>query len=440
MASDQLTPRLIKLVCIVCSLGLFIDGYVLYISSVALPFINASFHPTSFMLGLIQASAPIGATVGAIAMGRISDKIGRKSMLIFNLVFFVVVVLLSSLATGTLSLIFFRFLIGMGVGMDYPICASYMAEMTPENKTGQAMAIAMFVNCLASPVGVLVAWCLYTFHPTMDVWRWMFATGAIPALIALAFRAKLPESFLWKAHQRLAAKNKKNQSSSAAYRKMFSKSSYLKVTLGLCAAWFLMDIAYYGIGLFTPTILSALNIDGSGNFITKAGEVLKSTLYLNSIICLGALCSIFIINKINNVRLQAIGFLLSFIGLFMLAFSHSFSPMVNTSIVFTGFIMFNFFINAGPGITTYLLPAKIYPTDIRATGHGFASGCGKLGAFTGALMLPLLQEHFGIYITVCIISFALLAGYAVSTLIPADYKKHKPTNKVVNSGVNYELS
>ena len=108
--------RLLAHVWIVCALGLFIDGYDLYISSVAEPFINALYHPTPFMIGLIQAAAPIGAALGALLIGRVADKIGRKSLLILNLLFFVLIALLSACAWDIVSLCVFRFLIGFGRG------------------------------------------------------------------------------------------------------------------------------------------------------------------------------------------------------------------------------------------------------------------------------------------------------------------------------------
>src|SRR5262249_39748656 len=118
-------------VWIVCALGLFIDGYDLYIASVAEPFINAIYHPSSLMIGLTQAVAPLGAVFGAIIVGRLADMLGRKSMLMINLIFFVLIAICSAFAWNITSLCVFRFLLGFGVGADYPICAAYLAEMIP---------------------------------------------------------------------------------------------------------------------------------------------------------------------------------------------------------------------------------------------------------------------------------------------------------------------
>ncbi|AWN73514.1 MFS transporter [Legionella anisa] len=395
-------------VWIVCALGLFIDGYDLYIASVAEPFINALYHPSSLMIGLTQAAAPLGAVFGAIIVGRLADMLGRKSMLIINLVFFVLIALASAFAWSITSLCVFRFLLGFGVGADYPICAAYLAEMIPPRKSAQFIATAMFINCLASPVGVLVAWLLFKLHPQLDVWRWIFASGAIPAIIGLLFRAKLPESFLWQVHQRL--KPRSRRAIFTHYQFIFSPKM-IRVTVCLCLCWFLLDISYYGIGLFTPYVLQAFNLSSEANFLSAQTEVLKSTLVVNIFVTLGAFVVIFFVNHVSLIKLQKTGFLFSFVGLLILSISYLFP---NISIIFIGFILFNFFINFGPGISTYLLPAKLYNPEFKATGHGLAAGTGKFGAFIGTVFLPIFQAHLGIYLTLAILASTLLLGWLLT--------------------------
>lgn len=102
-----------------------------------------------------------------------------------------------------------------------------------------------------------------------------------------------------------------------------------------------------------------------------------------------------------------IGFIFSFLGLLILSMSYLFPSL---GLIFTGFILFNFFINFGPGITTYLLPAKLYNPEFKATGHGLAAGTGKLGAFIGTVFLPMFQAQLGIHLTLAILASTLLLG------------------------------
>jgi putative MFS transporter len=426
---EKYSKKLTIHVWIVCSLGLFIDGYDLYITSVAEPFINALYHPSSFMIGLTQAAAPLGAVFGAIIIGRLSDMIGRKTMLVINLIFFVLIALLSACAWSISSLCVFRFLLGFGVGADYPICAAYLAEMIPKNKSNQLIATAMFINCLASPIGVVVAWLLFKLYPHIDVWRLMFASGAIPALVGLLLRAHLPESFLWKVQRQLSPSNHKS-SILNLYRHLFS-ANLLKITLCLCFCWFLLDISYYGIGLFTPFVLQAFGLSSETNFMNAQVEVLKSTLLVNSFVSLGAFAVIFCIHKISLIKLQKIGFFFSFLGLLILSFSYV-SP--SNFMIFAGFILYNFFINFGPGITTYLLPALLYKPQFKATGHGLTAGAGKFGAFVGTVFLPVFQAKLGIYLTVGVLASTLLLGWGLTEVLS------KQNDKLLDGGEESEDS
>ena len=435
---SNLNNKTVRNVLIVCMLGLFIDGYILYISSIALPFINQTYVLSSMQLGMIQSAAPLGTAIGAIIIGKVSDHAGRKNMLIINLIFFVIIALLSAIAWNPTSLIIIRFLIGFGIGMDYPICAAYLTEMSPKNKTKQYMAIAMFCNCMASPVGVIVAWIIFSIYQDVNAWRFMLASSAIPAIIALIYRARLPESFLWKAHNKLYKKNKNQTNLRTTYSALFS-NKYIISTIGFGLCWFFMNISYYGIGLFTPMLLTSIGISSNATFLDSATDMILATLFVNLFIVLGALGSIFIITKVNPIKLQKSCFLVSCVGLLLLAFCFIGSIEIRLSMAFLGFILFNFFINFGPGITTYLLPAQLYPTNIRATGHGFAAGIAKIGAFLGTATLPVIQSLIGTYNTLFILAITLLAGFFLSNLLSDKTSGNKLTCGTNRNGAYSEI-
>lgn len=402
-----------KLIWVVTSLGLFIDGYDLYISAITEPFINATYHPDPLLIGFMQACAPIGAMFGAILMGYCADKFGRKSMLLFNFIFFVLISLLCALSWNITSLCLFRFFIGVGVGADYPVCAAYMSEMSNKKDTATLFAFSSLIFALASPVGILIAWATFKLHPHLNIWRFLFASGSIPALIGVCLRAKLPESFVWQAHRKLSNQCSQKINYKQKFKQLFTKKLY-KITFALSFCWFLMDISYYGIGLFTPQLLQALNLNHAANLLNDANNLLLQSLIINTFIVFGAGASIYIIKRINYVLLQKIGFFCSGIGLLILSLANTNFPYLNTVLLFIGFIAFNFFMNIGPAVTTYFLPTQYYTTDIRATGHGFASGTAKLGAFLGAILVPILQQNIGIYATVFILAFTLCLGFIFS--------------------------
>ncbi|WP_019216777.1 MFS transporter [Legionella tunisiensis] len=110
----------------------------------------------------------------------------------------------------------------------------------------------------------------------------------------------------------------------------------------------------------------------------------------------------------------------SFLGLVILSFSYL---STNLNLIFTGFILFNFFINFGPGISTYLLPAQLYKPECKATGHGLAAGAGKFGAFVGTVFLPIFQARLGIYLTVSILAGTLILGWLLTRLLEREKAK-----------------
>ena len=394
-------------VWVVCTLGFLIDGYDLYISSIAEPFTNLRFHPSAFMAGMTQAATPIGAALGAILVGRLSNYISKRSMLIFNLLFFVVIALFSAFAWNALSLCVFRFLIGFGVGADYPFCASYLTEVSPKKQSSQLIASAMFINCTAAPVGILAAWLIFKLYPHVDAWRWMYASAAIPAFIALMLRVRLPSGFISNAHKGLTDHTK---SVLANYQKLFSPK-FFKMTWCLCLSWILQDISYYGIGEFTPSVLQAFHISSGTDLITSTNEVLKSTLFINIFVLAGAFATIFFVGRLNHIKMQKVGFLFSFIGLLVLGVSSHASGMLQAGMILIGFVLFNFFINFGPSMTSYMLPAEFYEEESRPTmSQGFAASLGKLGVFAGAICLPVLQVCIGIYLTTAILTGFLFVG------------------------------
>ncbi|MEX1211180.1 MAG: MFS transporter [Candidatus Nanopelagicales bacterium] len=104
-------------------------------------------------------------------------------------------------------------------------------------------------------------------------------------------------------------------------------------------------------------------------------------------------------------------------------------------LVFVGFAIFNFFMNAGPNATTYALPAEIFPQDIRAAGHGFAAGAAKLGPAIGVFFFPILQEAIGIPALV----FGM-AGICILALIVTLVFKIEPAGKSLDEISGRDLS
>jgi len=128
---------------------------------------------------------------------------------------------------------------------------------------------------------------------------------------------------------------------------------------------------------------------------------------------IGFVIKLYAVDRVGRIQPQIIGFIGMAIGMLVVALS---GDQSTTSFVIAGFIIFNLTVNLGPNATTYLLPAEVYPTRLRSTGHGFAAACGKVGATLGTFLLPAATSHFGTGRTMIVIGISCLVG-AVITLV-----------------------
>ena len=176
------------------------------------------------------------------------------------------------------------------------------------------------------------------------------------------------------------------------------KPNFFKLTVLSAVPWFLMDVAFYGIGIFTPSILSKLFKNTAHNFIEKDLHSIQAALFVDIFLVIGIVIAIILIKKRGMVKLSSFGFYGMGIGMLLLAFSiHLLNTPYYTPIIMIGFIMFYLCVNAGPNPMTFMIPARVYPTELRATGHGFSAAFAKTGATVGIVLLPWMQNQMGIF-------------------------------------------
>lgn len=182
---------------LLAGLGILLDGFDFFIIGVANPLIAEDFGIGAMQKGLVSAAAIVGAVFGAGLLGPLADKIGRRRLFRFDLWLFVVFSLLCMVAWDVWSLIAFRFVLGIAIGLDYPIAASYLAEILPSKQRGRWLVGAFSLQAVGIVLGAGVGVVVLELAPDLDSWRWMLGFGVVPALLIIWLRRSTPESPRW---------------------------------------------------------------------------------------------------------------------------------------------------------------------------------------------------------------------------------------------------
>ena len=414
--------------------GVFLDGYDLFIISVVLLFIKPIWINTlppaerAIVTGAIAASALIGMFVGAFTLGHYTDKIGRKTMYVIDLIFFVVFAGISAVSQNVYQLIIFRFLLGIGIGADYPISSTYISEFAPAEKRGRMISSTFTFWGIGALTAAIVGYFIALWNPLgNDSWRIMLLSGVIPAVIVILLRTTMPESPRWllsqaktdRALKIIKMLNPKINLENIDLNVKREKSSirdlispvYIRRTLFAWIPWFFMDIAVYGIGMYTPTILQALGFKDPIQSII-------GTAILDTFGIIGFILAIIFIDRVGRLRLQILGFLGMGLSLLLLGLTNGSSILL----LLVLFAIFQISENAGPNTTTWVVATELFPTRLRGTAQGSSAAISRVGAITGVFILPLITQIYGEYAAITVVSLAAFAGL-IATLILGEETK-----------------
>ncbi len=186
--------RFVNTAAAITATGGLLFGYDTGVISGALLFIRQDLGPLSaFTEGVIVSFLLVGAMVGALSGGPLSDRIGRRPTALLAALVFAVGAIAAALAPSVGFLIFARFLLGLGVGLASMIVPLYIAEIAPADRRGELVSL----NQLMITIGILVSYIVGVIFTPIEGWRWMFGVALIPALILGIGMFRLPESPRW---------------------------------------------------------------------------------------------------------------------------------------------------------------------------------------------------------------------------------------------------
>ncbi|OYV35532.1 MAG: MFS transporter, partial [Thiomonas sp. 20-64-5] len=272
--------------------GTLIDGISVFMLGMAIPLLTQNLGLSPLQTGLLGAALVAGAIGGAMLGGRLADRIGRKSVFLLDMALLAAAAGFSALTWNAWGLIAAEFAVGMGIGMDFPVSGSYVAECMPHRRRSRMMVATIACQSVGLLVAALLVMALLHLEPEPSVWRWFFAMEMLTALLFLLGRLNLPESPRWLMGQgrnreavhmleRFVPSDRRELERMASrlgaavhyvarvpqtarppgYAVLF-QPAYLRSTLLSAVPWFLMDIATYGVGLFTAVLLAEMHFEG----------------------------------------------------------------------------------------------------------------------------------------------------------------------------------
>ncbi len=379
---------------VVTGLGWLFDSMDTGLISFVLPILSREWGLSPEQVGWIGSVGLIGMALGAVLAGTIADKFGRKNVFAATVILYSVATGLCAVAWSYESLLFFRFLVGFGLGGELPVAATLMSEYAPSQLRGRFIVLLESFWGLGWLVAALIS---YLLIPKFG-WHVAFIIGALPALYVFLIRLHMPESIRYliskgkidEAHKIILTLEKKLNVESKPFEKEFVDEStpifklnvltlWSKVfrvrTLMLWIAWFGIVFSYYGIFMWLPSIVFA-----------QGFEVVKTFEYV-LIMTLAQLPGYFtaaLLVDIIGRRYTLSSFLL------MSGICAYFFGNATTSYEILGWGAAMSFFNLGAWGVIYTYTPELYPTAIRALGSGWAAGFGRIGGMIAPMLVGVL--------------------------------------------------
>ena len=402
--SDNAKPSTLHWkIMFISGMGFFTDAYDLFIIGVVMTMLRSQWRVGKVEDGLVESTALLASAIGELLFGRVADMVGRKRIYGVEVLVLAAGAIGCAFAQNIWWLIGLRFILGIGIGGDYPVSATIMSEYAGKASRGMMVTMVFAMQAAGLIVGPLFAAALLASHMQQDiVWRILLAFGAVPALAVYGARRHLKETprFLHASgHEedesgkltRAKHFNEKEHSVSFwdGFHRLVNDNKLLSRLVGASAAWFLMDFAYYGNTVSSPLVLSAL-----GGHDSLLHKTLTQLAIFAIFAAPGYGASILLMDKLGRKTIQCVGFALMATAFAAMALVPNIEKMAIPFVIIYGISFF--FTEFGPNATTFVYPSEIFPVRVRTTGHGVAAAMGKLGGFVGVFTFPFLMHWHGL--------------------------------------------
>jgi MFS transporter, putative metabolite:H+ symporter len=441
---DRLPPsRTIWKMVILISLGGVFEFYDLFFTGYVAPgMVEAGlFKPESLgIFGALQALAVAGfgtfvfATfaglwVGTLVFGSVADKFGRRFIFTWSLIWYMTCSAIMAFQTSGAALDIWRFISGIGIGIELVTIDTYISELIPSRERGRAYAVNQFITFSVVPVIAFLAFILKGTQPLgLDYWRVVVLIGSVGAIVVWFVRRRIPESPRWLVRQgrldeaeaivagierQVAAETgaplpvppqvEAEKEGRGSLREIFGPL-YLRRTISLSIFNMAQVIGFYGFAAWVPTLL-----------ISRGIHVTASLQYAFIIAIanpFGPLLGTWFADKLER-KTQVVGGLLT-MGVVIALFSQASAPwlLIVLGVLFT--LAANIMSYAYHGYQ-----AEVYPTRVRARAIGFVYSWSRLAAAFAGLAIGVLLHNYGVPGVAAFIAISMVVGICMILLGPS---------------------
>ncbi|MDF7647357.1 MFS transporter [Pantoea sp. Acro-805] len=346
----------------------------------------------------------LGLFVGASLLTPYADRFGRRLTFMCALAWYGVFSLLMAFQQSAEMIILFRFLVGIGLGVELVTIDTYLSEWVPAHLRSRAFAFSFFIQFLSVPAVALMSWWLVPQTIlSLEGWRWVVIAGAVCSLVIWLIRKNLPESARWlaqqgrhqEAHKVLSEMEKRcgiapgedfSHSDAAAQlpkKGRFSEiwaPAYRKRTLMLVVMNFFQAIGFFGFGNWLPALLS-----GKGATVTHS---LLYAFFITLAYPLGSLICSRYADKIENKWQIVLSSLMTVV--FGTLFALATNPVL---MIICGFLIT--YSNAWLTFSYHAYQTEIFPTHIRARAVGFCYSFSRLSTVFSSILIGLILQYAG---------------------------------------------
>lgn len=427
--------RSVYVPAVICAIGALLFGYDTGVISGALLYLKGplGIADNAFLQGLVTSGLLVGAMIGALASGSLADRLGRRVMTLIAACVFALGSLGAAFSPDVATLVGFRLVIGLGVGLASVIVPMYISEIAPTRIRGKLTSL----NQLSITVGILLAYIVdYALAP-WQAWRWMIGIAVLPAAVLFVGMLFMPETPRWLASrnrmyeaERVLRRTRRPDELDEAREEIRSAERQTREQCGwrdLTATWIRPALAV-GLGLaalqqfvgintiiyYAPTTLTQLGMGDSASIAAQVG--------IGTVMVLFTLVAVRYTDRIGRKRLLLAGSVgmstsLAVLGVLTLLVGASGQLIGIITIVCLASYVASFGATWGP-IVWVMLP-ELYPLRIRGPAEGLATWGNWAGNFVVSLAFPVVLAVIGQGFSMLVLAaFGVLSYFFVRWLVP----------------------